>query len=111
MSQPIEAPTPAYPSIDKVTQQINQAAAKLENTVREQFVDSKTLCSSCRWSTLIRQSSRNVLRIRCNSLAMWMPDDVAECSAYTSVNGLTLGQMMVIALPVNDKERSAGFYF
>lgn len=104
-----EAMAPAR-DIDKLTNQLERTARKINDNKREHFVDSRNLCSTCKWATITRQASANNRVIFCTSLSMKVPDDIMECNEYANITQLSLGQMAEMATLIGGiKERKAGF--
>lgn len=95
----------------KVTDQIEKAARRLEGVRRENFVDTHSLCTSCRWSTIVRRASRNERVIRCGELSEYVANDISECSGYQNMTTLSLGQMADIAVLIESTPpKQVGFY-
>lgn len=97
---------------DKLVGRLEKAANKLQGQNRESFVDSKSLCTTCRWAFIVRQQSKNNRYIHCSSgyPGNWVPDDISECNSYSNVTELSLGQMAEIATLINITEKRVGFY-
>lgn len=96
---------------DKLVGRLEKAANKLQGQNRESFVDSKSLCTTCRWAFIVRQSSKNNRHIRCSSgYPGWVPDDISECNSYTNITELSLGQMAEIATLITNSEKRVGFH-
>ncbi len=89
---------------------LERDATKLQSRLRGHFVDDHSLCVSCRWGHVYRQSSKNRRNVYCTTLSKYMPDDVSECSEYQTINQLTLHQMAEIATLIEVNEKKVGFH-
>lgn len=112
MAQP-EVPEPKPPSlVDRyqLGERLEAESKKLQGVAREHFVDQRSLCSSCKHSTITRQHSRNARRIYCNDFGKVMPEDISECTAYQAFGSLSLSQMADIATLIDDRpDRYRGY--
>ena len=96
--------------VEKLTTSLERHARKIEGVNRDSFVDTRSLCGSCRWSTITRQYSKNNRIIRCTEMGLFVPEDIAECNSYSSIATLTLSQMAEMATLVGGKrEALVGF--
>lgn len=77
---------------------------------REQWVDSKSLCTTCKWAHIVRRSSSNTRSIFCGSLTRWVPEDIGECSEFHTFTQMTLQQMGAIATVIELNEKKVGFH-
>ena len=95
----------------KLTEQLEATVKRLTGVVRESFVDQTSLCSSCTYASILRRSSQNFRTINCGIYSRQMPEDIAECSAYLKMGGLSLSTMVEMAYLINDREeRNNGAY-
>lgn len=76
---------------------------KLSGYKVEKWVDSKSICSTCKYATIIRRGSGNTRQIRCGELMEWVPEDLIECSSYQNITQLSLSQMANIAVIVDPR--------
>lgn len=96
-----------------IARQIETTAKRqhLTGRRRESFIDSTSLCNSCRWSSSRRRASTNERQMECNVFAGPCPEDITECSEYSTITSLTLSQMAGIAIIIdNGKPKRVGFY-
>lgn len=83
---------------------------RLTGVIRDHFVDQRSLCSSCKHATILRQHSRNARVIHCQNFDKRVPEDIAECTAYLAFGSLSLSQMADIATLIDDRpDRYRGY--
>jgi len=87
----------------KIADQIEKIAKQqhLTGQHREAFVDSISLCSSCKWAQSRRRKGQNTKRMDCVVFSGPCPEDISECSEYTEITSLSLGQMAEIAIIID----------
>ena len=95
--------TPEDAGRAKIANQIEKTAKQqhLTGQRRDTFTDSISLCSSCKWGQSRRRKSANAKRMECSIFSGPCPEDISECSEYTHITSLTLGQMADIAIIIN----------
>lgn len=76
---------------------------KYTGNQREHWVDSKSVCTSCRWAHITRRHSQNARRIYCNSINTFMYEDISECNGYQKFTELSLEQMAGIAVRIDPR--------
>lgn len=97
----------------KLADRLEVAARKsqIAGVRRESFVDSPSLCGQCRWAMITRRASRNNRVIECQSISRFVPEDIVECSNFTSQNELSLNQMAEMAILIDNHEpKRVGFH-
>lgn len=96
---------------EKLGELLERSSQKLGLKERR-FVDTKSLCSTCRWAFIARQASKNHRLINCTGgyPGSLVPDDIVECNSYSNVIELSLSQMADIVILINEKERKVGFH-
>ena len=106
--------TPEDEGRAKIAAQIEKAAKQQHLTGqrrRDNFVDSTSLCTSCKWSSTRRRAGQNTRRMECNIFSGPCPEDISECSEYATVTSLTLGQMAEIAIIIDlSTPKRVGFH-
>jgi hypothetical protein len=109
MDQPA-TPSAQVPDLYKLTERLQEAAKQLEGIRADHFVDQRSLCTACKYAVIMRQASQNARKIHCSIFSKWMPEDITQCSAYQSINTLSLSQMADIAVLINDRaDRHQGY--
>lgn len=99
-------------SVDRyeLADRLEVAAKKLDGQRLSHFVDTRSLCLSCREAIITRLASRNNRQIRCGALGRVVPDNIVECTAYRNITQLSLSQMVEIAYLIdNRKDRQGGY--
>jgi hypothetical protein len=113
MSEEVEqavAAVGAYSSEEeKLIRKIEREAERITGERRANFVDSKSLCTSCQRAIITRVSDKNHRLVECSMLGRRMPDNVSECSAYFSATGLSLSQMASIARLIEVRDTNQGY--
>lgn len=105
-----EAKAPSTVDRYQLGERLEAETKKLTGVVRQHFVDQRSLCSSCKHSTIRRQHSKNTRHIYCNSLGEVVPEDISECTIYAAVGSLSLSQMADIATLIDDRpDRYRGY--
>ena len=94
---------------EKLGRQLERSASKLEGQKRDHFVDSRSLCNTCRWATIKRRASQNNRLIRCSEIGEYVHEDITECSAYQNITTLSLSQMAEIATLIDPRNHEAGY--
>lgn len=87
----------------KLQTRLEVETKKVQGINRESFIDQRSLCSSCKTSSIFRRSSKNTRTLYCDAYSKNMPEDITECSAYAKVGSLSLGQMCDIAYLISDR--------
>ena len=83
---------------------------KLTGSKTENWVDGRTICTTCINAHIIRRYNRNNRTIRCTADGMLKHEDVAECSEYRNMTELSLSQMASMATLIGGiPERKVGF--
>jgi hypothetical protein len=99
---------------NKVAHQIEKTARfqHLTGQRRESFVDGLSLCNTCKWAQSRRRASHNNKRMECQMFSGPCPEDISECTEYTTINSLSLNQMAEIAIliDVQPKGKKVGFH-
>lgn len=95
---------------DKLLGQLEKAAKKLEGQRRDHFTDTQSICGHCRWAHITRRQNKNNRVIFCTTLSQIMPDDIQECSEYTSLTQLSLQQMAGLAWIIDPRDHTKGGY-
>jgi len=96
-------------SEDKLVRKLEKEASRITGEKRSNFVDSKSLCTSCQNGIITRVADQNHREIYCQILGRLMPDNVSECSVYFSVNSLSLSQMVSIAHLIEVRGTNQGY--
>ena len=105
--------TPEDKGRAKIAAQIEKVAKQqhLTGQHREVFTDSVSLCSSCKWAQSRRRQSSNTKRLEYSVFSGPCPEDISECSEYTHITSLTLGQMADIAIIIDiSPPKHVGFH-
>jgi hypothetical protein len=105
--------TPEDQGRAKIASQIEKTAKQLHLTGqrRETFTDSVSLCNTCKWASSRRRKSANIKRIECSIFSGPCPEDISECSEYSTITSLTLGQMADIATIIDiSPPKRVGFH-
>lgn len=89
-------------SYDEI-ENLETSAKKLSGHKVEKWVDTKSICSTCKWATIIRRGSGNSRRIKCADVSEWVPEDLIECSSYQNITQLSLSQMASIAVIIDPR--------
>ena len=103
--------------------EVSEAAAKLANQLektaqqqhltgrrRETFTDSVSLCGSCKWSFSRRRAGKNTRQMMCSIFSGPCPEDINECSEYSTITSLSLAQMAEMATLVGGvADKKVGF--
>jgi aerobic-type carbon monoxide dehydrogenase small subunit (CoxS/CutS family) len=94
----------------KLGEQLEQESKRLAGVKQDHWIDQASLCGSCKFSKILRQTSKNNRVIRCDHFGGWMPDDITECNAYQKIGSLSLAQMVEIATLIDDRpDRYKGY--
>lgn len=111
MSETPEYAEPSFSERHQLGNMLSEEAKRLQGIRQQHFVDQPSLCNSCKFSTILRQASQNTRKILCGVLGgTIVPEDVAECSAYETINSLSLRQMADIAVLIDDRpDRYKGY--
>lgn len=93
----------------KIADHIEKVAKQqhLTGQRRDAFSDSVSLCGSCKWASSRRRQSSNTRRMECSVFSGPCPEDISECSEYTHITSLTLGQMadMAVIIDISPRKR------
>lgn len=82
----------------------------LEGVRKDHFVDSPSLCATCKYGIVRRRSSQNTRYIHCTVFGRAVPEDISECGAHLGINALSLAQMVEIAHIIDDRsDRYKGY--
>lgn len=77
---------------------------------QEQWVDTKSLCTTCSFSHITRRHSQNKRTVYCTSICKFIPEDISECNAYHNFTELTLQQMGNMAIVIDPRpDRYKGY--
>jgi hypothetical protein len=103
---------PDDPERKTLASQIEKTAQlqHLSGQRRETFTDGVSLCNSCKYAQTRRRASRNERRIECQMFSGPCPDDISECSEYSTITSLTLSQMAEIAILIDVDNKRVGFH-
>lgn len=95
--------SPSDSSRAHIAEQIEKTAKQqhLSGKKREVFTDTISLCGSCRWAQSRRRASSNTRRMDCSVFSGPCPEDITECSEYSTITSLTLSQMADIAIIID----------
>lgn len=83
-------------------EQLEGVASRLSST--ECGLDTVGICGKCSNATVIRRLSRSGLSVFCDDMREYVPDDVAECSAFTPrKRQLTMTEMVELHIPIDTR--------
>lgn len=71
---------------------------------------SKSLCDDCVWATRIQGMTEQQKLVKCNEISRILDFNVEECSAYSQFGKMSLREMKEIAVIVELKDNTVGFY-
>lgn len=97
-------------SRDNLVKQLEKSARHLESNTTKQFQDDKSLCTTCRWATITRRSSRNNRSIHCTQLGQIMPEDILECNSYSNQLEMSLETMASLAIIIEVRDYTKDGY-
>ena len=101
---------PTVHSSYELTEQLERAAKGIDGVRREQFVDERSLCGSCRWARITRRRSQNNRVVYCGQITEIVPEDIVECSDYRSHTSLSLEQMAGLATLIDPRDHLRNGY-
>jgi hypothetical protein len=105
-----ESTAPTIRDRERLGDRLEAENKRMVGVQREHFVDQRSLCTSCKYASIMRQSSKNARNIYCNQYSKLMPEDVAECTDYAAFGSLSLSQMADIATLIDDRpDRYRGY--
>jgi len=77
----------------------------------DNFIDTTSLCSSCKWSQTRRRAGQNTRQMECSVFRGPCPEDINECTEYEPITSLSLSQMTEIAHIIDvGPRRRVGFH-
>jgi len=96
---------------DRLIQRLEKEADRIAGKRRLNFVDTKSLCTSCSHAGIVRQESKNHRTILCFAIYNGnpAPDDIMECSSYQALTGLSLRQMANLAHIIETRDTNQGY--
>src|SRR5437899_11843231 len=85
-------PVGSEPHNERLIDRLEKEADRIAGKRRLNFVDTKSLCTSCDHAGIVRQESKNHRTILCFAIYQGnpAPDDIMECSSYKALTGLSL---------------------
>jgi hypothetical protein len=101
-----EVPKLSYEQLERLSDE----GKKYTGNHLEHWVDSKSICTTCRSGHIIRRGSQNRRAIYCNALCKFVPEDIIECNEHSTFTTLSLHQMGQMATLIGGlPERKVGF--
>lgn len=89
---------------------LENAGRKYTGNHQEHWVDSKSLCTSCRSAHITRRHSQNKRMVYCNRLERVVPEDISECNEYCLFTQMSLHQMGEMAILIDARpDRYKGY--
>ena len=99
------------PKLDyRQIESLEKQGKKLTGTKTSYWTDERTICTTCQYAHIIRRFNKNNRTVRCTVDGQYKTEDIAECSEYSSLTELSLGQMASMATLIGGlPERKVGF--
>lgn len=89
---------------------LDEQGKKFSGVRQQSWVDDKSICTSCKYSHIVRRAGKNTQAVYCTDVGQWVPGDISECSSHKGFTELTISQMSSIATLIGGlPERKVGF--
>ena len=89
---------------------LEEQGKKFSGIRQSSWVDDKSICTTCKYSHIVRRTGKNIQSVYCTDVSQWVPGDIAECSSHKGFTELSINQMSGIATLIGGfPERNVGF--
>lgn len=81
----------------------NVLVSTRSRTYEDRNIGADILCSSCRFSQIMRRKGTPNVIVFCGTINALVPPDVVECSRYMALSAMELREMELLALTVDGR--------